>query len=458
MGISCRSIVLANAVAMLVGAAGARAGDWQPRYELKPGMELSYKGSSTFRHQSGMHLTGDEITAWVLRRNTDGSVRVVLRQGSRFTATSVADTVKNLIKKQNSPPMDYNFAAFDLFPDGRLGPGAQLGYRITPSSVFPRLPESASQAQLGWGQREEPMAQERRYSALKSEPDGWVFHGERVGPENKLYGMTAASTIHFDAHRGVVRRIDHKFTQEYGFKGKGTGSIELTAVETRDAAWLASFGAAADRYFAASKAYEQATEAASKDAARSKTLLAEAKAALVTARESVAEPIFRSQLDREIAGHESMASYYADAARRRAEVIDKPAADWKLQGLDGKPHALADYRGKVVILDFWYRGCGWCIKAMPQLNALAQEFAQRPVAVLGMNTDRDEADTKFVVDAMGLKYETLCAAGVPEKYGVQGFPTLILIDPQGKVRDVHVGYSPTLRASLTRQIEGLLPK
>ena len=59
---------------------------------------------------------------------------------------------------------------------------------------------------------------------------------------------------------------------------------------------------------------------------------------------------------------------------------------------------------------------------------------------------------------MGLKYATLRAEGIPEKYGVQGFPTLILIDPEGKVRDVHVGYSPTLRIDVAKAIEGLLPK
>jgi thiol-disulfide isomerase/thioredoxin len=118
---------------------------------------------------------------------------------------------------------------------------------------------------------------------------------------------------------------------------------------------------------------------------------------------------------------------------------------------------LAGYRGKVVVLDFWYRGCGWCIRAMPQLNALAEQFRGRPVAVLGMNTDREKANAQFVVDAMGLKYMTLRAEGIPEKYKVRGFPTLILIDPEGTVRDVHVGYSPTLRAELARAIEDLLP-
>ena len=74
-----------------------------------------------------------------------------------------------------------------------------------------------------------------------------------------------------------------------------------------------------------------------------------------------------------------------------------------------------------------------------------------------MNTDRKKEDAKLVVDVMELKYETLCTEGIPEKYHVQGFPTLVIIGPDGKVKDVHVGYSPTLRADVGKVIEGLLP-
>ncbi len=459
MGRTCTlGIMTAGIMTVAIAAAAtARAGDELPRYRLEPGMELTYKGSSTFRHQNGMHIDDQESTAWIVRRNGDGSVRVVVRQGSRFTATSVVDTLKSLFKKQAKPPMDYNFGYFDLVPDGRLGPDAELGYRITPASLFPRLPADEAQAKAEWGQRDERMGQAFHYSSLRAEPSGWLFHAERVGPENKVYGMTMDSTMHINAKRGAIRRIEEQYAQDYGFKGKGSGSVELTAVETRDAAWLASVVPAADRYFAASKAYEKATEAASKDAAKADALLAAAKAALQSARDAIDQPIFREQLDHEIAKHDGIAKYYADSAKRRAEVVGKPAADWELKGLDGKTHPLAEYRGKVVVLDFWYRGCGWCIKAMPQLNALAEDFAGRPVAVLGMNTDRNETDAQFVIDAMGLKYATLRAQGIPEKYGVQAFPTLILIDREGKVRDMHVGYSPTLRADLAKAIEGLLP-
>ena len=79
------------------------------------------------------------------------------------------------------------------------------------------------------------------------------------------------------------------------------------------------------------------------------------------------------------------------------------------------------------------------------------------MVVLGMNVDEKEEDARFVADIMGLKYETLLARSLPEKYDIRGFPTVILIGPDGIVQDVHVGYSPTLGADLAKTIEALLP-
>ena len=143
------TFALAAAIAM---GCVARAGDELPRYRLERGMELSYKGSSTFRHQNGTHQDDTETTAWVVRRNGDGSVRVVLRQGSRFTATSASslvDSLKSLFKKQDKPPMEYQLGYFDLFPDGRLGPDAELGYRIAPASLFPACPSTRRRRRPG---------------------------------------------------------------------------------------------------------------------------------------------------------------------------------------------------------------------------------------------------------------------------------------------------------------------
>ena len=147
-------------------------------------------------------------------------------------------------------------------------------------------------------------------------------------------------------------------------------------------------------------------------------VLSQAETTLKDAREQLTVAVLREQIDEQLKSHSRMASYYAEEAKNRSAVLGQPAADWETKDLDGKTHSLKGYRGKVVILDFWYRGCGWCIRAMPQVKELAEEFKGQPVAVLGMNTDRDEKDAKFVVDEMSLNYPVLKAEGIPEKYSV----------------------------------------
>ena len=146
----------------------------------------------------------------------------------------------------------------------------------------------------------------------------------------------------------------------------------------------------------------------------------------------------------------------AKEAGKEKTLKGKPAPVWSLTDLDGKTHTLKQYRGKVVVLDFWYRGCPWCIRAMPQVNQLAQDFKDRAVQVLGMNIDKDTADARFVVNKLKLSYPSLRAGEMPKKYGVTGYPTVFVIDRKGIVRDIDIGYSPDVGAKLTRAVQALL--
>lgn len=139
-----------------------------------------------------------------------------------------------------------------------------------------------------------------------------------------------------------------------------------------------------------------------------------------------------------------------------AETLNKKAAEWETTDIDGQKYSLMDYRGKVVVLDFWFRNCEPCIKAMPQMKETVAKFRDKPVAVLGMNTDQLEKDARFVVDKLNLNYPTLRAKGLPEKYDVHAFPTLVIIDQQGVVRDRHVGYSTNLLLEVSKTINNLL--
>ena len=158
------------------------------------------------------------------------------------------------------------------------------------------------------------------------------------------------------------------------------------------------------------------------------------KAILDDLRGVVKTEIFEQQLDEDLKDHANIVKQTENEAERFGAVLGKPSPTWETTDLAGGKRSIEGCRGKVVVLDFWYRGCGWCIRAMPQVKQLAAHYQGQPVEIFGMNTDDDEADVRFVVERLGLTYPTLKADGLPEKYGVRGFPTLVIIDPSGVVR------------------------
>lgn len=147
-----------------------------------------------------------------------------------------------------------------------------------------------------------------------------------------------------------------------------------------------------------------------------------------------------------------------------ATVIGEPPTDWRTIDLDGTPHALTDYRGKVVVLDFWYAGCGHCLNAMPKMIALSEEFKHEPVVVLGVNTDTGEerGQRQRVIDALQVNYPTLedehDGARIHETYKVSAWPTMIVLDQHGVVQHVHCGNMPWLKGALAGEIRELIDK
>lgn len=97
---------------------------------------------------------------------------------------------------------------------------------------------------------------------------------------------------------------------------------------------------------------------------------------------------------------------------------------------------------------------------MPQIKQLTDDFSGQEVAILGMNSDDNLDDARFVIDRLKLNYATLkngeAADRINSKYKIRGWPTLVVIDRNGVVRHLHFGYSPTLRKDLAKKIRELL--
>lgn len=118
------------------------------------------------------------------------------------------------------------------------------------------------------------------------------------------------------------------------------------------------------------------------------------------------------------------------------------------------PNFLDQYKGKVVVMDFWATWCRPCVMAMPGVQKLHDEFAGRPVAVLGVNVS-DRADPKAFMQSKGYTYGLILnGEAMAQKYNVQGIPRFVVLGVDGKTVIMDkTGYSPDNDKLIAQAIE-----
>ena len=118
------------------------------------------------------------------------------------------------------------------------------------------------------------------------------------------------------------------------------------------------------------------------------------------------------------------------------------APDFTLKDVNGKNVRLSDFRGKTLVIDFWATWCPPCVFQVPELNALYEAHLETgDVAVVGVSVDVDGVEVVGPwVKEQGVKYPILMGdEDLARKFGVLGFPTLVLITPSGEIDSLHVG-------------------
>jgi len=346
-----------------------------------------------------------------------------------------------------------------LHPNGRIDSGSYPVTRNEARSYFIRLPDDANKFRTTWEAFDKEQDQKHVYSfSRQSRPHKglWIFQDVLTSRRNEIYGYKSTFTVYFDAGRGLVEKVEGAYSQNYRVKSKGTGLIKLKAVGKEDMEFVNRLAADTDTYFNASNDYRELLSALAHHPNSLDAKLTEAKNVLLSAKDRISHPIVMEQLDKYLTWHEERIDYLKERAGEQSVVLNQPSPSWETTDFKGRTYSIESLRGKVVLLDFWYRGCGWCIRAMPQVKEIAAYFENQDVTVLGMNTDRDPNNAEFVIKKMGLNYPNLKARNIPKKYGVRGYPTLIVIDQDGIVSNFHVGYSPDLRDKVISSVEKLL--
>jgi len=119
----------------------------------------------------------------------------------------------------------------------------------------------------------------------------------------------------------------------------------------------------------------------------------------------------------------------------------RSAPNFSLMRLDGRAVSLEEHLGKTVILDFWATWCAPCEVQMPVLDTLWKARGGPDLMILGVSVDTDPAPKVIEwVEERELDYPIAIASqDLAVDYGVLGFPTLVVIDPQGGIHTRHTG-------------------
>lgn len=132
------------------------------------------------------------------------------------------------------------------------------------------------------------------------------------------------------------------------------------------------------------------------------------------------------------------------------------APDFTLTSTTGETVSLSDYRGQVVVLNFWATWCGPCRYEMPALQRVSQEL-NGPAVVLGVNQGEDAAEITRFAATVGVDYPLLLDSdsATNRRYRVRALPTTLFIDANGVIQDQIAGVAS--QAVIQEKAERLLP-
>jgi peroxiredoxin len=138
-------------------------------------------------------------------------------------------------------------------------------------------------------------------------------------------------------------------------------------------------------------------------------------------------------------------SLFAVALAHATPVHPSPAPAWKLKDVDGNTVTLAQFKGKVVVLDFWATWCPPCRTEIPGYVALQKKYAADGLVIVGVSVDTDGvAPVKKFMKDIGINYVVVMGDDdIQNAYGpLQGYPTTFIIDRDGQIRDRKLGRKP----------------
>ena len=289
-------------------------------------------------------------------------------------------------------------------------------------NIFIRLPGSFSQDALTWKFTDRLFGGADYYTADKPNPDerSWVVQVAYETPLDEVYLMHQTAAVYLDIIKGIPIYAKGEGIRGYGtYAGRSTKTVLLDSIVDLDTLWARRYARDLELVLSTDSTYNHILSKAELYPAKLMPLRADAESLLAHASRRITTPELRDQLQEIEDNLPEDFKRVTEGIRKRAKFVNKKSQRWTADDFDDQSHALDDYQGKVILLDFWYRGCPWCIRAMPQIDQIADHYKDEPVVVLGINVDEKLEDALFVIEKLEPSYTNLKGRDLTKKYGIE---------------------------------------
>lgn len=135
-----------------------------------------------------------------------------------------------------------------------------------------------------------------------------------------------------------------------------------------------------------------------------------------------------------------------------------PAPDFTLKTTSGENVRLSEFRGEVVMINFWASWCAPCRQEMPLLEELYTQYQPLGFTILGVNVEQDSSKALAMLEDIPVSFPIMLdsQSTVSKLYDVVAMPTSILVDRDGNMRYLHHGYKPGYEEQYQQQVRELI--
>ncbi|TJY37807.1 TlpA family protein disulfide reductase [Pontimicrobium aquaticum] len=147
-------------------------------------------------------------------------------------------------------------------------------------------------------------------------------------------------------------------------------------------------------------------------------------------------------------------NFAASNSRKKSPLVNKPSPSFSVTDINGNSYSLEELKGKVVVLNFWFIKCPPCIMEMPDLNKLVKKYKSDDVVFIAISPNDSKEQIQKFLKTKAFNYNIVPQNySIIKKFGISSYPTNVVIDKNGKITFMKIGYNKQVPELISAEID-----